>query len=82
MRQIVFENEVYPNWKFELNNLCLKAGFIRKDLAFQFHIREIAMTDYCRTEPERVIVHFAQDKIVKTEDGNLPSQAHEIAVQD
>lgn len=65
-RQISRDNEIYPNWHFVTNNICLKAGFNNEDVAVQFSVREIMMTDYYRSEASQAIVNYASNKIVKT----------------
>ena len=32
-REIVYLNEIYPNFHISVNNLCLKAGFVEENLA-------------------------------------------------
>jgi len=32
-RQILRESEIYPNWHFICNNICMKAGFNNEDVA-------------------------------------------------
>ena len=65
-RQILREAELYPNWHFMTNNICLKAGFNNEDVVLQFSVREVSMTDYYRSEPSQAMVNYASDKFVKT----------------
>ena len=61
------EDEIYPNWHFVTNNICLKAGFNNEDIILQFSVREITMVDYCRNEATQATVHYASNKILKTQ---------------
>lgn len=66
-RQILREAEIYPNWHFVTNNICLKAGFNNEDIILQFSVREITMMDYYRSEATQAIVNYASNKILKTQ---------------
>ena len=48
------------------NNICIKAGFNNEDVALQFSIREISMTDYFRSEASSPVVHYASAAMQKT----------------
>lgn len=66
-RQILRDAEIYPNWHFVTNNICLKAGFNNEDIVLQFSVREVTMVDYYRSEATQAIVNYASNKIVKTQ---------------
>lgn len=66
-RQILREDEIYPNWHFVTNNICLKAGFNNEDIILQFSVREVTMMDYFRSEATQLIVNYASNKILKTQ---------------
>jgi len=46
LREIVRYNELLPNLHFTIANICLKLGFVEKDLAIQTTIKEILLIDY------------------------------------
>ena len=66
-RQILREDEIYPNWHFVTNNICLKAGFNNEDMILNFSVREVTMMDYFRSEATQLIVNYASNKILKTQ---------------
>ena len=39
-------NELLPNFHFTVANICLKLGFVEKDVAIQTTIKEISLVDY------------------------------------
>ena len=65
-RQIMRESEIYPNWHFVTNNICVKAGFNNEDVVLQLSVREVTMMDYFRSEATQAIVGYASNKILKT----------------
>jgi len=65
-RQIMREAEIYPNWHFVTNNICVKAGFNNEDVVLQLSVREVTMMDYFRSEATQAIVGYASNKILKT----------------
>ena len=66
-RQIQRDNEIYPNWHFVTNNICLKAGFNNEDVVLTFSVREVTMTDYYRNEASQAMVGYASNKMMKTQ---------------
>ena len=60
------EAEIYPNWHFVTNNICVKAGFNNEDVVLQLSVREVTMMDYFRSEATQAIVGYASNKILKT----------------
>ena len=61
------EAEIYPNWHFVTNNICVKAGFNNEDVVLQLSVREVTMMDYFRSEATQAIVGYASNKILKTQ---------------
>ena len=66
-RQILRDNEIYPNWHFVTNNICIKAGFNNEDVILQVSVREVTMHDYYRSEASQAIVGYASNKMLKTQ---------------
>lgn len=66
-RHILREAEIYPNWHFVTNNICIKAGFNNEDIVLNFSVREVTMVDYFRSEGTQAIVNYASNKILKTQ---------------
>jgi len=45
-RAIIRQGVEYPNFHFQVNNIVVKAGIIGKDVATQFTVKDISITDY------------------------------------
>ena len=60
------DTELYPNWHFMTNNVCLKAGFNNEDVIIHFSVREISMTDYYRHEASQASINYASSQILQT----------------
>lgn len=45
-REIVYMNEIYPNFHISVKNLCLKAGFVDENFACQLTLEEVNIIDY------------------------------------
>ena len=65
-RQIVRNDEIYPNWHVVINNCCLKVGFNSADLALQFSVREVMIIDYFRNERSQDVVGYLGTDILDT----------------
>jgi hypothetical protein len=63
LREILEYSEHFPNLHLKISNICLKAGFIEKDVAMQFSVREITAHDYFRNESSKAVVNYAKDML-------------------
>ena len=55
--------EVLPNFNIGINNLCVKVGFTKKDLALQLSLGEVFGVDYFRDEDFKVSVPYVAEKV-------------------
>ena len=67
-RQIVRNQESYPNMHFVINNCCLKLLFNNEDLAVQYTVKEIMIFDYFRNEKSQDVVGYIGTELVDTDE--------------